>query len=74
MYSIFKCPVKLSVFVYILVALLILYVKPNIIFMENGNSKGFGCDMDCEFFNYPVIIYSFAIIITFFFEYISINY
>ncbi len=73
MYSILKYPVKISVFVYILISLVILYHKPELIFTEDGISKGFGCADDCEFFNFPVILYSSAILITFLFEYISIK-
>ncbi len=73
MYSILKCPVKISVIIYIFIALIILYNKPELMFDETGKSKGFGSASDCEFFNLPVILYTSAIVITFIFEYISIH-
>ena len=73
MYQILQYPVKISIFVYILISLVVLYHRPELVFTDEGVSKGFGCAQDCEFFNLPVILYSSAIIITFLFEYISIK-
>lgn len=73
MYSILKCPIKLSILVYIFIALLILYNKPDLLFTDEGESKGFGCAKECDFFNLPVILYTSAILITFIFESISIR-
>ena len=73
MYSKFNCPIKLSIFLYTLIVLLLLYHKPELIFTDEGTTKGFGCDTECEFFNLPVILYSSVIIITFIFETISIS-
>ncbi len=73
MSSILKCPVKISVIIYIFIALLLLYYKPELMFDESGKSKGFGSSTQCEFFNFPVILYASAIVITFIFEYISIQ-
>jgi hypothetical protein len=73
MYQILQYPVKISIFIYILISLVVLYNRPELIFLDDGISKGFGCAHDCEFFNFPVILYSSAIVITFIFEYISIK-
>jgi hypothetical protein len=73
MYSILKYPVKLSILVYIFITLIILYNKPDILFDDEGRTKGFGCSKNCEFFNFPVILYASAILITFLFEAISIH-
>ena len=58
---------------YTLIVLLILYNRPELLFTDEGISKGFGSDDDCEFLNLPVILYSSVIIITFIFETISIS-
>ena len=68
MYSFLNSPIKLSIIVYIFIVLLLLYNKPELLFTDDGISKGFGSNDDCEYLNLPVILYSSVIIITFVFE------
>ena len=73
MYFIFNNPIKLSITVYLLVAFIIIYNKPDLLFHQDGTIRGFGCAEESEFFNFPVILYSFTILITFCFESLSIH-
>jgi hypothetical protein len=69
----FNSPVKNSIIIYLIIAIYILVIKPSYLFNEYGDLIEFGTKDDQSLFNYPVILYMSSIIITFFFEYISIK-
>ena len=71
---IFKNPIKISILLYSIVVLYILYKKSDVLFDEFGYARGFGCSDDCEFFNLPVLLFTFVIIITFIVEALCIYY
>ncbi len=72
-YSCFDSPVKMSVFTYICISVLIILSKPRIFFNQEGDLKHFGCEQDATLFTLPVCLYWLAVIITFCFEFIHLK-
>ena len=72
-HSFFDSPVKLSVFTYVCVAILVILSKPRIFFNREGDLKSFGCEQDATLFTLPVCLYWLAVIITFGFEFIHLK-
>lgn len=73
MSPILGCPVKLSVFTYLIIALLLIMTKPELLFTEEGEVRGFGCKEGNHCLNLPVVLYLSAVVITFFFEWLCIQ-
>ena len=65
---ILDCPVKLAVFTYLIIALILITTKPDLLFTEDGEVRGFGCKKGNHCLNLPVVLYLSAVILTFFFE------
>ena len=65
-------PLRSSIIVYLVLALVLIHFRPAIMFDEYGRPKGFGCGKDCEFFNFPVVLFLLAILISFVFQWTNI--
>ena len=70
---IFNSPIKNSISVYLIIAILLLIYKPSQLFNEDGELIDFGTDIGNTLLSYPIILYINAILITFFFEYIHLK-
>ncbi len=69
----FDSPVKLSVFTFLCVAIILILSKPRIFFNEEGELKSFGCEQGATLFSLPVCLYWSAVLITFIFEYLYLK-
>lgn len=56
-------PVQNSIFFYMILILIILYLKPKCLFKENNELKSFGYGENKTLFNFPVIVLSSGAII-----------
>ena len=66
----YDSPVKNSIIIYLIIAIGILYLKPNFLFdEETGQLKEFGLTDNKTILSYPIFIYIVAIIVTFYFEF-----
>ena len=64
-----KNPLKMIIFVYLIVVTLVIITKPSFLFQKNGELKEWGHKQGQTYLNFPVIIFMIAIIISF-----TINY
>ena len=69
----YHSPVKNSIIIYLLIAIIILVKKPDNLFDGDGEMIEFGTKPNQSLFNYPVLLYILAIVVTFFFEYIGLK-
>lgn len=66
-----KTPVENTIFLYMFLVLILLYLKPSFLFHSDGKLKSFGCGNNKTIINFPIIITSFAVIMYFIFALIK---
>lgn len=73
MLELFKYPVRLSIFIFLILCFVLIVTKPRVFFDEEGSIKPFGCEHHATLFSLPVCILWIAIVITFFCEYMHLK-
>ena len=73
MFMIFNNPLKLSIFTYLFLVIILIITKCKMFFKTNGMVKKFGCGRDSTYFNLSTVFYSIAVVVSFVFQYLKLS-